>query len=164
MSAAGPDARTILSNININSPGYPLVLSGGPMSDFDNRSEKRKKVCVHAFAFDTKDSFNIKCVIRDVSESGCMIVSSQTHDLPEFIQLVPERFNRPLRGKIVWRDDKRAGISFLSPAQEDGPSLLKEYYLNALRETDSGEPLLLEAYILPLSYADRLAKYVPPKK
>lgn len=134
------------------------------MGDFDKRSEERRQVCVQAFASDSKDTFNIKCIIRDVSESGCMIVSSQVRDLPQFIQLVPEGFNLPLNGKIVWCDDKKAGITFLSPSKDDVLSLLKDHDNAPSSETDGDDPLLLEVTVQPLTYSERLANYAPPRK
>lgn len=133
------------------------------MTNIDKRSEPRMKVCLQAFAFDTKESFNIKCIIRDVCGNGCMIITSQLHELPEFIQLVPEGFNQPLNGKIVWRDDKKAGISFLAPTSDDVLSLLKDYR-TSISEHDPDDPILLEARVQPLGYAERLANYVPPRK
>ncbi len=134
------------------------------MSDVDNRSEVRKKVCVQAFASDANDSFNIKCIIRDISATGCLIITSQLHELPDLIQLVPERFDLPLNGKIVWRNDKMAGVSFLSPASEESLSVLHDCSSGVTSEGDDDEPLLLGNTARPMTYAERLANYVPPRK
>ena len=101
------------------------------MKPNDNRSEERTKACVQAFASDLKDSFDIKCIIRDVSKSGCMIVSSQLQELPDLIQLVPEGFSHPLNGMIVWRKDKMAGISFLSANNDEDSERLNQLYYSA---------------------------------
>ncbi len=134
------------------------------MSSSDNRSEYRKKTCVQAFAADLTDSLDIKCIIRDVSNGGCMIVASQLHELPDLIQLIPEGFDNPLSGKIVWRKDKMAGISFL--AEDSGEILdrLNEYYMDIFLKSDADEPVLLECLARPLGYSDRLAKYEPRSK
>lgn len=134
------------------------------MSDFDNRYEERKRVCVQAFVSDANDTFNIKCIIRDISGTGCMIITSQIHELPDFVQLIPERFDQPLWGKIMWRNDKMAGISFLSRASKESLSLLHDCPSSAICEGDDDEPLLLGNTVRPMSYAERLASYVPPKK
>ncbi len=134
------------------------------MSSSDNRAEERSKTCVQAFAADLEDSFDIKCIIRDVSKGGCMIVSSQLHELPDLIQLIPEGFSNPLSGKVVWRRDKMAGISFL--AEDSGEILdrLNKYYMEAFLKSDDDEPILLECLARPLGYSDRLAKYSPRAK
>jgi len=134
------------------------------MSSSDNRSEERKKTCVQAFASDLKNSFDIKCIIRDVSNGGCMIVSSQLHELPDLIQLIPEGFSHPLSGKVVWRKDKMAGISFMSEDSGEIVDRLNEYYSAAFLKADGDEPILLECLARPLGYSDRLAKYNPRAK
>ena len=119
---------------------------------------------MQAFATDIKDTFDIKCIIRDVSERGCMIVSSQIHELPDIIQLIPEGFDNPLNGMIVWRKDKKAGISFLSADNKEAFDRLNHLYFNAMLETGDDEPLLLDCLVRPLGYTDRLAKYNPRAK
>ena len=83
------------------------------MKMLDNRNARRKKALIHAFASDLKDVYDVKCVIRDVSKTGCRIVSGQLDDLPETIKLLPEGFSKPVFGRIVWRDEKIAGVHFL---------------------------------------------------
>ncbi len=119
---------------------------------------------MQAFASDLTVTFDIKCIIRDVSESGCMIVSSQIHELPDLIQLVPEGFDQPLNGRIVWRKDKMAGISFLSANSNEVSERLNQFYYSAMLETEEDEPLLLNCLARPLGNADRLAIYNPRAK
>ncbi len=84
---------------------------------YDYRVEPRKNALIHAFVSDRGDISNLKCVIRDISKSGCQIASSYIDDLPRIIEIVPEGFDKPLTGKIVWRNSKTAGVEFLSPAE-----------------------------------------------
>ena len=84
---------------------------------YDYRLEPRKNALIHAFVSDRSDLSNLKCVIRDISKSGCQIASSYIEDLPRIIEIVPEGFDKPLTGKIVWRNSKIAGVEFLSPAE-----------------------------------------------
>ena len=87
---------------------------GAVMKMLDNRKARRKKALIHAFASDLKDVYDVKCVIRDVSRTGCRIVSGHLDDLPDTIKLLPEGFSKPVFGKIVWKDDKMAGVRFLT--------------------------------------------------
>ena len=109
------------------------------MSSSDKRFKARKKACIQAFAFDLDNTFEIKCIIRDISRSGCKIVTSQVSDLPEFLLLVLEGIEQPLSGKIVWRKDKCAGVAFLSETGDENLSRMHEF--------------------IPLSYSGRLANY-----
>ncbi len=86
----------------------------------DRRAARRKKTMIHAFASDLGDKYDVKCVIRDVSGGGCQIVSSYLDDLPDTIKIVPEGFDRPIYGRIVWRERKVAGVRFLDGA--DNPA------------------------------------------
>lgn len=88
------------------------------MQRLDRRARIRKKTLIHAFASDLSDVYDIKCVIRDVSQNGCRIVSSHIDDLPETIKIVPEGFANPVFGKIVWKDEKVAGVRFLEDEEE----------------------------------------------
>ena len=83
------------------------------MLPLDNRKESRKEVLIAAFASDLEDRFSVKCMIREVSRGGCRIVSTEIDDLPEIVQVFPEGFDKPLLGRIVWRDKKVAGIEFI---------------------------------------------------
>jgi hypothetical protein len=131
------------------------------MNSSDNRCEQQKKTCVQAFASDIDDTMDIKCIIRDLSNRGCMIVASYIHELPEMIQLMPENFKQPLTGKIVWRKDKFAGVSFLSPASDAVLASMQDPMGDG---DDDEEPMLLEAAAGPLSYNKRLARYQPRVK
>lgn len=131
------------------------------MSPIDNRSEPRKRVCLQAFASDVNDTFDVKFIIRDVSKGGCMIVSSQVHELPDLIQLVPEGFDKPLAGKIVWRGDKFAGICFMASNDEAILKEVREYFLGVMSDLDDDEVLNLNGFVRPLGYHDRLARTAP---
>jgi signal transduction histidine kinase len=84
---------------------------------YERRSEPRKKALIHAFVSDREDIVDLKCVIRNISKGGCCIASSYIQDLPRIIEIVPEGFDRPMTGKIIWRTSKVAGVQFLNAAE-----------------------------------------------
>ena len=84
---------------------------------YEYRQEPRKKALIHAFVSDRADITDLKCVIRDISKSGCRIASSYIEHLPRIIEIFPVGFDKPLTGKIIWRNSKVAGIEFLSAAE-----------------------------------------------
>lgn len=88
------------------------ILKVQPMGTVGNRLHERKRCCLQAFVTNIYDTYQIKCTIRDVSEQGCKIVSSQIHELPEDVLVIPEGFEKPLRAKVVWRSEKMAGLRF----------------------------------------------------
>jgi len=119
---------------------------------------------VQAFASDQQDTFDIKCIIRDVSESGCMIVGSQVHELPDQIQLVPEGFKQPILGKIVWRKDKLAGVCFDNSTPDSDLDQMHQCLNDAAKVQEGDDALVLQACAAPAGYADRLSRYRPHTK
>lgn len=83
----------------------------------ERRKEPRKKVLIHAFVSDFDDTVDLKCVIRDISKGGCRIASSYVQDLPRLVKITPEGFEKPMVGKIVWRNSKFAGVQFVNAAE-----------------------------------------------
>jgi len=127
------------------------------------RVEKRQKVFAQAFASDLGDAIDIKCVIRDVSKTGCKIVSSQIWDLPELIQLIAEGIDQPTRGKIVWRRGKTAGMCFEHACSDEVRTNIETLY-NSLREDEECGVLILGCEDESLSYSDRLKQYDPLRR
>ncbi len=72
---------------------------------------------MHAFVSDREDIVDLKCMIRDISKGGCRIATSYIQDLPRIIEITPEGFDKPMSGKIIWRNSKVAGVQFLSAAE-----------------------------------------------
>ncbi len=83
----------------------------------ERRQESRKTALMHAFVSDRSDSIDLKCVIREISKGGCRITSSYIEDLPRVIDILPEGFEAPITGKIIWRNGKFAGVQFISEAE-----------------------------------------------
>jgi hypothetical protein len=125
----------------------------------DKRTSERWKVCVQVFASDLEDGLDVKCIVRDVSKSGCKIVSNRLNDLPDLVQLIPEGFDKPIRGKIVWRERNMAGVCF-EHACGDVRAAIQEFR-SALKNEESEDVLHLGDEHEALSYSDRLKRYRP---
>ncbi len=142
----------------------PLIIVAKPGLSMDKatykRVEKPQKVFVQAFASDLGDAIDIKCVIRDVSKIGCKIVSSQIQDLPELIQLTVEGINQPMRGIIVWRRGKTAGMCFEHACSDEVRTRIETLY-NSLRKDEESGVQILGSEDQWLSYSARLKKYNP---
>lgn len=91
------------------------VATGQRQMDFlDRRQELRKKVILHAFISDRGGEVDVKCVIREISKNGCRIATTYIEHLPRVVQIIPEGFESPITGKIIWRTSKVAGIQFIT--------------------------------------------------
>jgi anti-sigma regulatory factor (Ser/Thr protein kinase) len=122
----------------------------------ERRSEVRKTTAIHAFASDTGNKYNVKCIIRNVSPSGCKIVSNGMDDLPGLIYLLPEKFDKPILGRIVWRKRNMGGVRFLSQSEEEECLFVAplEHY-----HDDAGGPVRERAALYscepPMGFRDR---------
>ena len=112
-------------------------------------------MAIHAFASDIDNKYDVKCVIRDVSEGGCKIVSSCLDDLPDIIHVLPEGFATPILGKIVWRRKNIAGVQFLTDLDDE--SLLVNSVKGSRSDTQScvTENSSLRSYPGLSSFKDR---------
>lgn len=119
---------------------------------------------MQAFAADADDNFDIKCIIRDVSPGGCMIVSSHLHELPDRIQLVPEGFKQPLLAQIVWRKGKTAGVSFIGSSLDPDLDEMHQHLNASHADEEDEDTLTLEAFAQPAGFSDRLSRYKPQSK
>lgn len=132
------------------------------MVSVDRRAEERKKACVQAFVSDLGDALDVKCVVRDVCTTGCKIISSRVHELPEFVQLVPEDFDQPIRGRIVWRRKNMAGLCFEHACSDEVRAAIQALS-NSFHQEVEDDILLLQDQQEPLDYFARLEKYRPPR-
>jgi len=92
----------------------------------ERRCEERKKSLIHAFVSDFDGHVDLKCVIREISKHGCRVASSYVEDLPQLVRITPEGFEKPLIGKVVWRNAKFAGVQFVSATEADVLQKLNE--------------------------------------
>lgn len=135
------------------------------MAGHDNRLEDRKACFVHAFVSDIEDTRDVKCIIRDISANGCKIVSSQVHELPDLIHLTPEDFDRPLRGRIVWRKNRSAGVLLCSASENDDPYGIDALFANCtVDDDDDAAVLLLSLAEKPPTFGERLKRFIPRRR
>ncbi|MGD9866646.1 MAG: hypothetical protein AB7U38_01455 [Hyphomicrobiales bacterium] len=133
------------------------------MTQPEPRAGQPRRACLHAFASDLAESFDLKCIIRDVSLEGCTIVSSRVSDLPHIIHLTPQGFSRPLRGKIVRREGRVAVVMFVGESDPAVQNAVQDMLETAAEEyedfDDCEEVLLLTNLQEPLDYSSRLERY-----
>jgi len=78
----------------------------------EKRSNDRKRVLIPAKVYNLDGSILSKCVVRDASKGGCMIVSSFANEWPDVILVEVVHFKGMRKAKIIWRDSKAAGVKF----------------------------------------------------
>ena len=78
----------------------------------DQRAKHRFQVAIRAVVINERTGEEFSCAIRDGSISGCKIVSSQVADFSEQVLVKVPKLEHMVRGRIVWRDERAAGIEF----------------------------------------------------
>jgi hypothetical protein len=116
------------------------------MENRDQRAKHSFQVAIRAYVVKPATGEQFACVIRDGSISGCKVICSQIADLPDNIVVKVAKLKQTIKGRIVWRDTKSAGIEFNweasnvdelrdAPRQEAFmPELISDHGLNHLAD------------------------------
>ena len=90
--------------------GYPQAKRDPP----DLRMSPRSLTDVRAEVCEPGGGILIKCVIRDQSTGGARLVFRGAVTLPEEFEVVEAGGRRVRRARLVWRDQKQAGVTWLA--------------------------------------------------
>ena len=142
------------------------------MGKFEKRAAVRHKALIPAFASDLDETFQMRCLIRNVSENGCQLVASRVYEIPEEFHLTPQGFGLPLHGQVMWRDRKTVGVrlSRNDPQQDHesaGSQLLKNCQMDAADDVLvlGGEPHRPHSYLQRMKiYFSALQRDEPDKQ
>ncbi len=63
-----------------------------------------------------EDGSVLDCIVRNYSESGCVIMLIGAENLPEKLNIRVDVLSKPRPAQIVWWDKGVAGLMFLPPA------------------------------------------------
>ncbi len=86
----------------------------------DRRCERRVDVMFHGFVSDLDGDNVHNCLICNISKSGCQFRSAELDSLPDDVLVMHDKFDKPMKGRIRWRTDGRAGVEFLVEDSEPG--------------------------------------------
>ena len=78
----------------------------------NRRLEPRKTIVMTTTVSGVDGQPRITCAIRDANGRGCKLISTRVDELPKTIQMVVNGVERPIRGRIVWRNRRMAGVRF----------------------------------------------------
>ncbi|MDH3580717.1 MAG: PilZ domain-containing protein [Hyphomicrobiales bacterium] len=82
------------------------------MKQIDEPTSHRFNAALPAVAIDSLRKFHIPCVIRDGSISGCKIESGAIGELSDDIFLKVSELEEIVKGHIIWRNRRAAGVEF----------------------------------------------------
>jgi len=126
----------------------------------DKRFETRHKAHIPAFISNLDETFQLRCIIRDVSEHGCQLVASRTHEIPDEFHLTPAGFDEPLNGRVMWRDRKTIGaVLSLKDSKSEFDSAGSLLSSCVEENTDQDVLVLGEEQQQPMSYDSRMTVY-----
>ncbi len=87
------------------------------------RHERAPRVSVFKFAeaiFPSRQT--IKCVIRNLSETGALIAADSVEGFPEYFTLNLPTGRGPTPVQLVWQKDNNGGVRFLDRAEAPPPA------------------------------------------
>ena len=105
---AGLDFKANLGDVRI--PEYKA--SGKP------QRAKREPVFRPGKLYLTK-THHVRCVIRNVSETGAYVHMESLEPLPEIVVLRFEQIGTVKKCKVVWQNEIEVGLEFVKPAAGD---------------------------------------------
>ncbi|WP_346894403.1 PilZ domain-containing protein [uncultured Roseibium sp.] len=79
----------------------------------DKRRERRNKVSIPVKIADKEGITEISGTIVDAGQNGCRVSASGLKALPEEVMLTIKKFDKPVAGEFVWRNDNSAGLRLL---------------------------------------------------
>ncbi len=129
-------------------------------SSSDKRVEPRRKAHIPAFISNLDETFQMRCIIRDVSEHGCQLVASRVHEIPDEFHLTPVGFEEPLSGRVMWRDRKTMGAVLSLKDTESEFATAGSFLSSCVENMNDDDVLVLgEEPPPPMSYDRRMTIY-----
>jgi hypothetical protein len=89
----------------------------GPVEEatqVDRRRAPRRSTLVGAKIVALNGLASFECIIRNLSDTGALLVLAGTSGVPETFYLAPPGHDRTILCRAAWRDIKRIGVEFLS--------------------------------------------------
>jgi hypothetical protein len=80
----------------------------------ERRGAPRRDTLVGARIVSLNGLSTFTCVIRNLSETGALLVLATTAGVPDKFYLAPPTHDRTILCRVAWRDTKRMGVEFLS--------------------------------------------------
>ena len=85
------------------------------------KSERARSILGAQIIFNNRNS-TIDCQIRNISRTGAKLMLSDSVTLPEEFDIDVPQKGRVYRARLCWRDDRSAGIEFVTGAAGGQPA------------------------------------------
>lgn len=95
-----------------------VVFPKNEQSVIDKRRERRNNVSIPVTLTDKEGITEVTGTIVDAGANGCRIIAKGLAALPEEVILSMPRFDKPVLGEFVWRNDKSAGLRLVWDTDE----------------------------------------------
>jgi hypothetical protein len=81
--------------------------------DEDNRRAPRRRTLKGATIVFAEGSFTVKCLVKNLSDTGALLEMESTAEVPNQFRLVFEDRSADRRCDVAWRSVKRLGVRFV---------------------------------------------------
>ncbi len=80
--------------------------------DEEHRRAARRRTLKGATIVYGEGTFTVKCLVKNLSDTGALIEVESTNEVPNTFRLVFEDRSVDRRCTVAWRSEKRLGIHF----------------------------------------------------
>lgn len=84
----------------------------------DKRRERRHNVSIPVTITDKEEITEISGTIVDAGQNGCKVLAKGLKSLPEEVLLTIKKFEKPVAGEFVWRNENSAGLRLVWDLEE----------------------------------------------
>ncbi len=81
--------------------------------DEDHRRAPRRRTLKGATIVFGDGNFTVKCLVKNVSETGALLDMESTSEVPNQFRLVFDDRSTDRRCNVAWRSSKRLGVTFV---------------------------------------------------
>jgi len=87
----------------------------------DHRAYPRRRVLKGAMISFNEGHSTLSCRVRDISETGCCVVTEGATNIPDTFQLYVELDGMIVDCEVTWRDDCQTGVRFVGTPSYSEP-------------------------------------------
>lgn len=95
-----------------------VVFLKNDKSVVDKRRERRSNVSIPVTLKDKDGTTMVSGLIVDAGANGCRVSATGLAALPDEVMLTIKKFDRPVLGEFVWRNDSSAGLRLVWDTQD----------------------------------------------
>ena len=103
---------TIFRLMRWDKSPFSVPLHAGDLRMTEHRIDQRRRTLKAAIVSFNEGHLTLPCRVRDLSATGCSVITDGTIDVPDTFQLYVELDGLTADCEVIWRDKHQAGVRF----------------------------------------------------